>query len=102
MVRHKLATAPEPVAAPCHILAALFGDPNDMNRSHPVRLHESSGPMRFGARVIDVKFQVIGRRNVRSRIVSALVAIFWAAAIGFAVPHFWNLAQHVGVLFAER
>ncbi len=84
----------------CHILAALFGDANDMSRQQPIRLRESRAPMRVGAKVIDAQYEVIGRRTVWRRIVTLFTAIFWAAAVGFAVPQVWIFAQQVGVFFA--
>lgn len=57
--------------------------------------------MREGAKIIDAEFQVVGRRTVWSRITLALTAVFWAAAIGFAVPQVWNFANQVGAFFAQ-
>lgn len=71
-----------------------------MSRPRTIRLRESHAPLRVGATVIDAKYEVIGRRTVWSRIVNVLAAIFWAAAIGFAVPQVWSFAQQMGVYFA--
>ncbi len=71
-----------------------------MSRPQTIRLRESHAPMRVGGTVIDAKYEVIGRRSVWRRILAVLTAMFWAAAIGFAVPQIWNLAQQVSVYFA--
>jgi len=72
-----------------------------MSRTQTTRLRESRAPMREGAKIIDAEFQVVGRRTVWSRITLALTAVFWAAAIGFAVPQVWNFANQVGAFFAQ-
>lgn len=57
--------------------------------------------MRQGAKVIDADYRVVGRRTVWSRIMTGLTAVFWAAAIGFAIPQVWNFASQVGAFFAQ-
>lgn len=57
--------------------------------------------MRQGAKIIDADFEVIGRRTAWSRVMTALTAVFWAAAIGFAVPQVWSFATEVGAFFAQ-
>lgn len=73
-----------------------------MSRQQTIRLRESRAPIRQGATIIDAQYEVIGRRTVWSRIGTALTAVLWAAAIGFATPQIWNIATQVGVFFAER
>jgi hypothetical protein len=72
-----------------------------MSQTQTTRLRESRAPIRQGAKVIDADYQVVGRRTVWSRITLALTAVFWAAAIGFAVPQVWNFATQIGVFFAQ-
>lgn len=72
-----------------------------MSQTHTTRLRESRAPIRQGAKIIDVEYEVIGRRTVWRRITLALTAVFWAAAIGFAVPQIWNFATQIGVFFAQ-
>jgi hypothetical protein len=73
-----------------------------MSRPQTIRLRESRAPIRQGLKVIDVEYEEIGWRTLWRRVTMALTAIFWAAAIGFAVPQIWNFATQVGVFFAER
>ena len=73
-----------------------------MSQTQTTRLRESRAPIRHGVKVIDAEYEVIGRRTVWRRVMTALTAVFWAAAIGFAVPQVWNFATHVGAFFAER
>lgn len=72
-----------------------------MSQTQTTRLRESRAPIRQGAKIIDADYQVIGRRTVWSRITLALTAVFWAAAIGFAVPQVWNFASQIGAFFAQ-
>jgi hypothetical protein len=72
-----------------------------MSRTQKTRLRESRAPMRQGAKVIDADYRVVGRRTVWSRIMTGLTAVFWAAAIGFAIPQAWNFANQVGAFFAQ-
>jgi len=72
-----------------------------MSRTQTTRLRESRAPMRQGAKIIDAEFQVVGRRTVWSRVMMGLTAMFWAAAIGFAVPQVWNFANQIGAFFAQ-
>ena len=53
------------------------------------------------AKIIDVDYVVIGRRTVWRRVTMALAAVFWAAAIGFAVPQIWSFATQIGAFFAQ-
>ena len=72
-----------------------------MSQTQTTRLRESRAPMRQGAKIIDAEFQVVGGRTVWSRIMMGLTAVFWAAAIGFAVPQIWNFANQIGAFFAQ-
>lgn len=71
-----------------------------MSQTQTTRLRESRAPTRQGAKIIDAEFQVV-RRTVWSRVMTGLTAVFWAAAIGFAVPQVWNFATQVGAFFAQ-
>jgi len=66
-----------------------------MNRGQPIRLRQSQAPAPKPAKIIDAQFQVIGRRTIWDRIWIALVAVFWAAVIGFAIPQLWILSQRM-------
>lgn len=72
-----------------------------VSQTHITRLRESRAPIRQGAKIIDVNYEVIGRRTVWRRVTIALTAAFWAAAIGFAVPQIWNFANQIGAFFAQ-
>lgn len=72
-----------------------------MSRTQTTRLRESRAPMRQGAKIIDAQFEVVGRRTVWSRLMMGLTAVFWAAAIGFAVPQVWNFSSQIGAFFAQ-
>lgn len=72
-----------------------------MSRQQSLRLRESRAPIREGAKIIDAQYEVVGRRTVWSRIGTALTAVLWAAAIGFATPQIWNFATQVHAFFAQ-
>ncbi|MCX7357211.1 MAG: hypothetical protein NT015_03545 [Alphaproteobacteria bacterium] len=72
-----------------------------MIQTQTTRLRESRAPLRQGAKIIDARYEVIGRRTVWRRISVALAAAFWVAAIGFAIPQVWNFATRVGAFFAQ-
>lgn len=63
-------------------------------------MRESRAPPRPEAKIIDAEFKIV-RRSLWSRLIMAIAAILWAAAIGFAVPQAWNFATHVGAFFAQ-
>lgn len=75
-----------------------------MTRPDPVRLREAEAiaPAPDGARVIDAKFKEVGgeRRTILGRVKLAVIAVFWAAVIGFAIPPAWMLVQAIGDQFA--
>ena len=52
-----------------------------MSQTQTTRLRESRAPIRHGVKVIDAEYEVIGRRTVWRRVMTALTAVFWAAAI---------------------
>ncbi|ANP45551.1 hypothetical protein ATE48_06290 [Candidatus Viadribacter manganicus] len=83
-------------------MAALFALSAPMSRQQTTRLRESRAALRPGAKIIDAQYEVIGKRTVWSRIMTACTAVLWAAAIGFAAPQVWSFATQVGVFFAER
>lgn len=71
-----------------------------MSQSQTTRLRESRAPTRQGAKIIDAQYEIVGKRTLWSRVTMALTAVFWAAAIGFAVPQVWNFATQIGAFFA--
>ena len=68
-----------------------------MPREPVTRLQEAQGPLPDDADVIDAKFTEVGGRRARfwRRVRTALVALFWAAAIGFLIPPAWVLLQRL-------
>ena len=65
----------------------------------PIPLREVREPAPLGAQVIDARFKVVGRkRRVLGFLWRALVAVFWAALIGFLLPPAWMLIQHVSAM----
>jgi hypothetical protein len=81
-------------------MAPLLAIALAMARPHTIRLHESETAALHSAKVIDAEFQVIGRRTIWRRIRLALIAVFWAAAVGFAIPQIWIFAERIGAFFA--
>jgi hypothetical protein len=71
-----------------------------MARQRTIRLRESAASAPRGAKVIDVEYEVIGRRTIWDRVSVALIAIFWTAVIGFAAPQIWIFSQRIGEFFA--
>lgn len=70
-----------------------------MSRPRATRLREIETRAPRGAKVIDAQFEVIGKRTIWDRIRLALIAVFWAAVIGFAIPQLWMLSQGVSAYF---
>lgn len=68
-------------------------------RTTPLREVKSAPPR--AERVIDAKFtEVRGeRRTLWGKVKLALIALFWAAVIGFAVPPAWVLVQRMSAAF---
>jgi hypothetical protein len=62
-----------------------------------IRLRETPNAAPFGAQVIDAQFEVVAgkRRGVLGVLWTAVVAIFWAALIGFLIPPAWMFAQRL-------
>jgi hypothetical protein len=52
--------------------------------------------------VIDADFKEVGlkRRTIVGRLWIALVAVFWAAVIGFLIPPAWVVIQELGSMLA--
>lgn len=72
-----------------------------MPKQQPVRLREAPGRLDPGAQVIDADYTEVGkRRRFFRHIWMALVALFWAAVIGFLIPPAWLLMQEIGAAFA--
>ena len=74
-----------------------------MPRSQTIRLREAA-PTRamHEAKVIDAQFKVIGRkRRVLSLAWRAVIAVLWAAAIGFLIPPAWIFFESIGAQFAS-
>ncbi|MGQ0533104.1 MAG: hypothetical protein ACT4OF_10510 [Caulobacteraceae bacterium] len=71
-----------------------------MSRPHIIRLRESERPATRSGKVIDAEFEVIGRRTIWNRVAMALITVFWAAVIGFAIPQVWIFSQSIGEFFA--
>ncbi len=71
-----------------------------MGRPQTIRLRERHEAAPKGATVIDAQFQEIGKRTIWDRVRLALIAVFWAAVIGFAIPQLWILSQGVSAFFA--
>ena len=65
-------------------------------------LRETPDAAPTGARVIDAHYNVVrgASRGVWGRIKTVLMAIFWAALIGFLIPPAWVLVQEVGAMLA--
>lgn len=66
-----------------------------MPREPVTRLQEAHGPVADDANVIDAKFTEVGGKRTRfwRRVRGALIALFWAAVIGFLIPPAWMLLQ---------
>ena len=77
-----------------------------MPREHTIRLRESAHAPAREAKVIDAQYSVVRgpkkKRGFWGRMGVALVAAFWAAVIGFAIPQAWIFAENVGAFFAAN
>ena len=74
-----------------------------MARSEPIRLREAetTRPLRESD-VIDAQFKIVGRkRRVFGIATKAMVAVFWAAVIGFLIPPAWIFFETIGEYFAN-
>ena len=72
-----------------------------MSRTQTTRLRESRAPIRPCAKIIEARYEVIGSATIWRRVTATLTAVFWAAAIGFAVPQIWNFVTQIGAFFAH-
>lgn len=70
----------------------------------PLRLKETPDAAPIGAKVIDARYTEIApkRRGWLGRVWSALVALFWAAVLGFLVPPAWIAFQRIGEMFSNQ
>ena len=59
------------------------------------RLREAPDAAPHNGDAIDASFSVVRERTILRRIKVALLAALCAAAIGFAIPPLWIVAQHV-------
>lgn len=73
-----------------------------MSRQRTTRLRESNNTAPKGETVIDADFAVIGRRGLWRRLKLALLAVFWTALLGFAVPQIWIFSQRIGEFLARN
>jgi len=74
-----------------------------MAQPHPTRLREVEPAPLDDAKVIDAQFRVVGRKTRAARIVwGALIAVFWAALIGFLIPPAWMFFENLGGFFASN
>ena len=67
-------------------------------------LRETPDAAPSGAPVIDAQYQIVGGkpRGILRRIKTALMALFWAALIGFLIPPAWVVFQEVGAMLAAN
>jgi len=86
------------------MLAAFARTPTDaMGQPQPTRLREVESAPLNDAKVIDAQFKVVGREVRALRILwGALVAVFWAALIGFLIPPAWIFFEGIGEYFAAN
>lgn len=66
-----------------------------------IRLRERDGPPPPAAKVVDADYRVVRARNstLMGRFGSVLLAVFWAAVLGFAVPQAWLFFQMIGAFY---
>lgn len=71
-----------------------------MARPHTTRLREAPHAAPPGAKVIDAKFEPVGKRKPShiGRALAWIFALALAAAIGFLIPQLWTLWR---IFFAE-
>lgn len=72
-----------------------------MARQQTIHLNESDAAAARPVKVIDAEFRVVGRQRWLERLWVALVAVFWAAVLGFLFPFAWIFAENVGAFFAQ-
>ncbi len=68
-----------------------------MPREPVTPLRETHGAVSRDAEIIDAKFTEVGGKHARfwRRVRTAIVALFWAAVIGFLIPPVWMLVQRL-------
>ncbi|MBC7768983.1 MAG: hypothetical protein H7124_09360 [Phycisphaerales bacterium] len=72
-----------------------------MAQRRPTPLQEVEAAPVDDAKVIDAQFKIVSARTGKRRIFwSALIAIFWAALVGFLIPPAWIVFQSIGEYFA--
>lgn len=73
-----------------------------MPRSEPIRLREADAHKRLReSDVIDAQFRLVGRkRRALGAAWKALLAVFFAALIGFTIPPAWTFFATIGAYFA--
>lgn len=64
-------------------------------------LRETPDAAQSGGPVIDAQYQVVGgkSRGILRRARKVLMAIFWAALVGFMIPPAWILIHAIGEMF---
>lgn len=72
-----------------------------MAQEQTIHLRESDGANARPVRVIDAEFRVIGRKRWLERLWVAILAVFWAAVLGFLFPYAWMFAESIGAYFAQ-
>ena len=72
-----------------------------MARPQTVRLNESTVAGGRPVKVIDAEFRVVGRQRWLERLWVAIIAVFWAAVLGFLFPYAWMFAENIGAFFAH-
>ncbi len=83
-------------------MLAPFRRTQKSHMPQPTRLREVDAPPNDNGQVIDARFRIVGRKTRALRIVwGALVAVFWAAVIGFLIPPAWIFFESIGELFAR-
>ena len=83
------------------MLAAFIPEREPMPRSEPLRLREAEAKPLHDAAVIDAQFRVVGhKRRLLGLAWKAVIAVFWAAVIGFLIPPAWIFFENIGALFA--
>jgi len=75
-----------------------------MARSNTIRLREAAPETTLhDAKVIDAEFRVVGRkRRALGLAWKAVIAVFWAAVIGFLIPPAWIFFETIGAYFAAN
>lgn len=66
-----------------------------------IRLQERDGPPPAAAKIVDAQYRVVRSKKqaMVQRLGATLLALFWAAVLGFAVPQAWLFFQNVGAFY---